>query len=383
MPIKRMSGYAHVDIRVFDIDELEEAPYNPRSITSRAEKALGESIEQFGLLALPVVNVMNVTPRIVSGHKRIKYLKGLGIKRVQCIAVKLTLLQEKGANVALNNPHIQGEFVPDMVKQLVNELLAVPDFAPVVRRMNTDALIADLNKRISSPVGDVVAPEDGAAREVDEVPARPKRQVSKPGEIYQVGRSFLMCGGFDSATVQGYIGQAQSLFNHGIIAEEAIVPCTEGSVLTAADSLDVDAALEWWGKSKALKLHRLCCLHRDSSQYRNDARFSLASVLVGYGWVAGRKHVYLGGDSTPNTCRIVSEGVGYDVFSWALRLFVEEHNWMVVTSTASGAELVAAHDARRRVFSFAHTPVQCDIARQRWAKYTGEKAWDKATPIYQ
>lgn len=108
--------YARVTVRRFKIADLEDAPYNPRSATQRALAGLGKSLETFGLLALPVVNVSDGRNRIVGGHQRVKVLKAQGEKFIQGVAVEFNAAAERKANLTLNNEAIEGQFVPEMTK---------------------------------------------------------------------------------------------------------------------------------------------------------------------------------------------------------------------------------------------------------------------------
>lgn len=82
------------------ISDLIPAPYNPRQSTAKQEKHLKESLEKFGLVEPIIFNKQ--TGYIVGGHFRVRELKKLGIKEVECVIVDLNEADEKELNIRLN-----------------------------------------------------------------------------------------------------------------------------------------------------------------------------------------------------------------------------------------------------------------------------------------
>ena len=69
------------------IADLMPAPYNPRQSTAKQEKHLKESLEKFGMVEPIIFNKQ--TGYIVGGHFRVRELKKLGIKEIECVIVDL------------------------------------------------------------------------------------------------------------------------------------------------------------------------------------------------------------------------------------------------------------------------------------------------------
>ena len=124
---------------IFKLSHLKEADYNPREISDEALTGLTVSIDEFGDLSGIVFN--RQTGNLVAGHQRVKALKekygDLDISELGIILPNNELfkvryvdwdpIKEKTANIAANNPHIQGEFTSDL-KLIIDELkLEVPD----------------------------------------------------------------------------------------------------------------------------------------------------------------------------------------------------------------------------------------------------------------
>lgn len=82
------------------IADLIPAPYNPRQSTAKQEKHLKESLEKFGLVEPIIFNKQ--TGYIVGVHFRVRELKKLGIKEIECVIVDLNEADEKELNIRLN-----------------------------------------------------------------------------------------------------------------------------------------------------------------------------------------------------------------------------------------------------------------------------------------
>lgn len=68
-------------LEVRDISELKAHEHNPRRMTREQSKALSDSMDRFGLIDRPVINLDN---QIIGGHQRISLLKKKKVKQVEC-----------------------------------------------------------------------------------------------------------------------------------------------------------------------------------------------------------------------------------------------------------------------------------------------------------
>jgi hypothetical protein len=100
--MQKLTEYA-INVTEYNIDNLKPADYNPRQLTKDQYKQLTDSISAFGFVEPVVVNInterLNI---IISGHQRVKCAKNLGIKKVPCVELDLTLEQERELNVRMN-----------------------------------------------------------------------------------------------------------------------------------------------------------------------------------------------------------------------------------------------------------------------------------------
>ena len=115
------------------ISDLIPAPYNPRQSTAKQEEQLKASLIKFGLVEPIIFNKQ--TGYIVGGHFRVRELKKLGIKEVECVIVDLNEEDEKELNIRLN-ANTGGWDWDNLannwdVEQLSDWGLDVPDFEEV------------------------------------------------------------------------------------------------------------------------------------------------------------------------------------------------------------------------------------------------------------
>jgi ParB-like chromosome segregation protein Spo0J len=82
------------------LSELKPAPYNPRQSTEKQETQLKQSLEKFGVVEPIIYNKQ--TGYIVGGHFRVRELKKLGYKEIECVIVDLNEEDERELNIRLN-----------------------------------------------------------------------------------------------------------------------------------------------------------------------------------------------------------------------------------------------------------------------------------------
>ena len=130
------------------LSDLKPAPYNPRCSTKKQEKHLQESLTKFGVVEPIIFNKQ--TGYIVGGHFRVRELKKLGYKEVECVIVDLSEQDEKELNIRLNAN--TGEFDWDTlanewnVEELTEWGLDIPNFEIEEEEIN----YSDKNKEIDT-----------------------------------------------------------------------------------------------------------------------------------------------------------------------------------------------------------------------------------------
>ena len=131
-PRGEINGFPILRVKVSD---LQAAPYNPRKISEAALNGLRASVDEFGLPEPIVWNKRSQT--LVGGHSRAKTLDPDSFTDV--VVVDLDPDRERALNVALNNPHIAGEWTSGL-KEILDRLDAS------MPQLSTDLKFGDLTK---------------------------------------------------------------------------------------------------------------------------------------------------------------------------------------------------------------------------------------------
>jgi DNA modification methylase len=184
-----------------DIADLAPDPRNPRRITAEAAAGLGESLRRFGDIAGITWN--RRTGHLVTGHQRIAQLRAAGAtewivdgerrwiehpatgERFSVRVVDWDEQTERQANIAANNPSIGGEFTEDALRQLEELASQEVDLGP----LRLDVLMDELAQAATTSEA---SEPDGPTAE-DEAPAAQEATVSRPGDLWMLGRHRLLC----------------------------------------------------------------------------------------------------------------------------------------------------------------------------------------------
>ena len=171
--------------------DLLPADYNPRKDLKPGDaeyEKLKRSIEQFGYVEPVIWN--QTTGRVVGGHQRLKVLMDMGMTEVDCVVVAMDEEKEKALNIALNK--ISGDWDKDKLALLIADLqgtdfdVSLTGFEPA----EIDALFKDTLK-------------DGVKDDDFDVGAElAQPTITKPGDIWTLGRHRLICG--DSTKAETY-----------------------------------------------------------------------------------------------------------------------------------------------------------------------------------
>lgn len=91
-------------IKKLKIAELKPAEYNPRQSSKEQEAHLKASLTKFGVVEPIIVNTNpDRNNIIIGGHFRVRELKKMGEKEVDCVLLNLSLEDEKELNIRLNS----------------------------------------------------------------------------------------------------------------------------------------------------------------------------------------------------------------------------------------------------------------------------------------
>lgn len=173
-----------IEIVEIALKEINPAKYNPRKISEEELTGLKNSIRTFGFIDPVIVNKRSGV--LVGGHMRVSAATSLGYDKVPAVIVDLSPTEERALNIALNNPKIQGEFIPDLVKSLIEEIkLELPELEKDLR---LDILMEDLEPKEVEV--EKIEPVEGE----DDVPEIKPDPIVKRGDLFEIGGHRLLCG---------------------------------------------------------------------------------------------------------------------------------------------------------------------------------------------
>ena len=171
--------------------DLLPADYNPRKDLKPGDaeyEKLKRSIEQFGYVEPVIWN--KTTGRVVGGHQRLKVLMDMGMTEVDCVVVEMDEDKEKALNIALNK--ISGDWDKDKLALLIADLQGA-DFDVSLTGFEP----AEIDDLFKDTLKDGVKDDDF---DVGAELAHPT--MTKPGDIWTLGRHRLICG--DSTKAETY-----------------------------------------------------------------------------------------------------------------------------------------------------------------------------------
>ena len=90
-------------LQTFNLDELTDYYKNPRSLTEKEFKQLKTSLDKFGMIDKPIVNLDSANT-IIGGHQRKHVLEATGVKECECWVPdrELTDREVEELNIRLN-----------------------------------------------------------------------------------------------------------------------------------------------------------------------------------------------------------------------------------------------------------------------------------------
>lgn len=163
-------------IQEVPIGDVKPYPKNPRNNDDGVD-AVTNSIKEFGWQQPIVVDKDNV---IIVGHTRYKAAKKLGMDKVPVVvADNLTDEQVKAYRLADNKTGELTDWDDDLLNDELDDILDID---------MSDFGFDDVLPDIDTPSGENEVEED----DFEEEP--PKKPKSKLGQLYKLGKHYLMCG---------------------------------------------------------------------------------------------------------------------------------------------------------------------------------------------
>jgi DNA modification methylase len=175
-----------LNIEKIDISVLIPYARNARTHSDEQIAQIAGSIKEFGFNNPVLIDKGN---GVIAGHGRLAAARKLGLKEVPCIRLEhLTETQRKAYILADNRIALNSGWEAELLSLELSELL---DGGVNLESLGFDAdeIDALLNK---------IEPTEGLTDE-DATPEVPEEPVTKPGDVWILGKHRLMCG--DSTSV--------------------------------------------------------------------------------------------------------------------------------------------------------------------------------------
>ncbi|VTU02484.1 adenine methyltransferase : ParB-like partition protein OS=Sutterella wadsworthensis 2_1_59BFAA GN=HMPREF9465_00225 PE=4 SV=1: ParBc: N6_N4_Mtase [Gemmataceae bacterium] len=385
------------------IDSVTPYPGNPR-LNDASVDAVAASLKEFGWQQPLVVDEADV---IIVGHTRYKAAKKLGMAEVPVhVARGLTPAQARAYRIADNQTATLSQWDDD---KLALELVA----------LQTEGYDLSLTGFPEDDVLKMLTAPEPLAGDPDAVPDPPAAPVTKPGDLWVLGRHRLLCGDAtkadDVAKVLGdrpadvlltdppyNVAYEGKTADHLTIANDELDPAAYRTFLAAAltaagTHLRPGGAFYLFHADVTALPVRLACA--DAGLTIRQGLVWVKSVLVPgrqdyqwkhepilYGWADGAAHTWLS-DRSQSTVLEFDKPVKnsdhptpkpVDLFAYLLGNSCPAGGTVLDPFAGSGTALVAAEQTGRSAALLELDPRYADVVVQRYEQLTGKTAERRA-----
>ena len=378
------------------IEKLIPYRNNARTHSDEQVEKIAKSMREFGFIN-PVL--VDGKFNIIAGHGRVLGAKKLGMKEVPCLFIEdLTEEQKRAYIIADNRLAEDAGWDKEMLKIELEEL----------QNLNFDISLTGFEMDdFDFGMDETEVIED----EFDEtVPEEPK---SKKGEIYKLGKHYLMCG--DSTD----INDVEKLMNGAkvdlfLTDPPYNVDYQGGTGLTIQnDNMDEDTFREFlkvsfFNANTVMKEGAVFYIwHADSEGYNfrgacHDIRWKVRQCLIWckntlvmgrqdyhwkhepclYGWKEGASHLWASDRRQTTVLEFDRPSVSKEhptmkpvgLFDYLIKNNTKKDDVVLDLFAGSGTTIIACEQNGRVAYSMELDPRYVDVIIARWEKLTGEQA---------
>ena len=378
--------------------DLLPADYNPRKDLKPGDpeyEKLKRSLEQFGYVEPVIWN--KATGRVVGGHQRLKVLIDMGITEVECVVVDLPEEKEKALNIALNK--ISGDWDKDKLAVLIADLQGT---AFDVSLTGFDA--AEIDDLFKDTLKDGVKDDNfDVDAELKEPP------ITKPGDIWTLGRHRLVCG--DSTKAEtfdllmagakanlvitdppynvNYEGSAGKIQNDNMGNEAFYEFLLAAFRNTAAIMADDASIYVFHADTEGLNFRRAfadagfylsgCCIWKKQSLVLGRSPYQWQHEPVLYGWKKGGKHQWYTGRKETTIWEFDKPKKNGDhptmkpipLLAYPIMNSSMSNTLVVDPFGGSGSTLIACEQTDRSCNTIELDPKFCDVIVKRYIEQVG------------
>lgn len=379
-----------------EIEKLKPYKNNARTHSDEQIEKIAKSMKEFGFIN-PILVDGNLN--VIAGHGRILGAKKLGMKEVPCLFIEdLTEEQKRAYIIADNRLAEDAGWDKELLKIELEDL----------KNMNFDITLTGFElEDFDFSMDETEVIED----EFDETV--PEEPTSKKGEIYKLGKHFLMCG--DSTD----INDVEKLMN-GVKADMLLtdppynVDYEGGNGLTIQnDNMDDETFREFlrvsfFNANSVMKEGAVFYIwHADSEGYNfrgacHDIGWKVRQCLIWckntlvmgrqdyhwkhepclYGWKEGASHLWASDRKQTTVLEFDRPSVSKEhptmkpvgLFDYLIKNNTNKDDIVLDLFAGSGTSIIACEQNGRIAYSMELDPKYVDVIISRWEKLTGQQA---------
>ena len=390
-----------MQIEQISIEELLPYAKNSRTHSDEQTAQIAASIKEFGFTNPVLIDNEN---QIIAGHGRILAARKLKMKEVPCIRLGyLTETQKKAYVIADNKLALNSGWDEELLALEIADLKD-EDFDISLLGFSDDEL-ADL--------ADQIAEEVEGLTDEDAVPETPEEPITKPGDIWVLGKHRLMCG--DSTSIDhlerlcdgqavdmwltdppynvAYEGGTGLTIQNDDMGDEQFRQFLRDAY-TAADTVMKPGAVFyiWHADSEGYNFRgaardagwtvRQCLIWKKSSLVmgRQDYHWKHETCL--YGWKEGAGHLWAADRKQTTILEFDKPARNGEhptmkpvaLFEYQMLNNTKGGDIVLDSFGGSGTTLIAAEKNGRYARLMELDPKYCDVIVKRWEEFTGKKA---------
>ena len=401
-----------MQIETVAIEALIPYARNARTHSDEQVAQIAGSIREFGFTN-PVL--IDGDGGIIAGHGRVMAARRLGLTDVPCIRLThLTEMQRRAYIIADNKLALNAGWDEEMLALEFQDLQGMGFDIEL-----TGFALGDINELLA----ELDATPEGST-DADEVPPVHAEAITKPGDVWLLGKHRIMCwDSTDAGSVallmngeKAHLMQTDPPYgidynnservNPGVakprvakprvanddITGEELQAFLEAMIRAALPNLDPHAAFYLWhpmltqgtffaaADAADILIHRQIIWAKPSLLLgRGDYHWQ--HELCFYGWVRGNRPPFYGRRNQTTLWPMGKEtskehptAKPVDLWKPPIENHTKPGEIMFEPFSGSGSQIIAAEQTGRRCYAMELSPQYVDVAVRRWQQYTGKQA---------
>ena len=383
-----------------DINLLKPYSNNPRKLTQKAIEKVAQSLKEIGFRQPIVVDANNT---IVVGHTRYQASRKLGYTTVPITKINnLTQEQINAYRIADNRTNEEAEWDDELLALEIKDL-EMKDFNLELTGMNKPEL------------DELLFQEKQGNTDDDEVPETPEEPITKPGDIWQLGKHRIICG--DSTLPEtyqklladkkvdlyltdppynvAYVGKTKDALTiqNDKQSDDQFQEFLKNAFTHATDYLKLGGSFYIWHSDSEGLLFRLA-VNDANLKLRQTLIWSKNTMVMGrqdyqwqhepclYGWKEGASHTWYSDRKQttilnferPTSSKLHPTMKPVKLISYLINNSTKQEDLVLDSFLGSGSTLIACEKLQRICYGIELDPKYCDVIIKRWEQWANAKA---------